>query len=189
MSRIVGLITLFAALAFFSLVEASAAKRPGAALYFIDSKIGWALATGKLYATVDGGASWTRLGRNDFSGCEKVVFANQKAGWILCDRWTTKRRSNSILATQDGGHTWREVLEMPTPIFALNFLSENLGYVSSRWQPLQKTIDGGKSWTPLDGIEGLNYVYFLDEKKGWGYGGAVWQTNDGGTTTCGVPAS
>ena len=140
------------------------------------------LANGKLYATVDAGASWTRANRNILSDCDAVVFASQEVGWILRDRWTTPSRSNSVLATQNGGRSWQKILDVPSPIFTLDLLGKNLGYVSSRWQPLHKTVDGGKAWTELDGIEGLNYVYFLDEKRGWGYGGAIWQTSDGGNT-------
>jgi photosystem II stability/assembly factor-like uncharacterized protein len=161
-------------------VESASLKKPGSSLYFLDTKTGWVVTNGNVYTTTDAGTSWTKVNQNALSDCDKAVFANQQTGWLLCDHWTTKRRSNSVLATKDGGRSWQEVLEIPSPIFDLSFLSDKLGYVSSRWQPLNKTIDGGKTWTQLDGIEGLNYVYFLDEKRAWGYGGAIWRTDDGG---------
>jgi photosystem II stability/assembly factor-like uncharacterized protein len=191
MNRIVGVVALFVSVALLLTctsqagaqpVSSASLKKTSSSLYFLDSKTGWVLANGKLYATVDAGASWTRVNRNILADCERAVFANQKVGWILRDRWTTPSRSNSVLATQDGGHTWQQILRVPSPIFSLDLLGKDLGYVSSRWQPLHKTVDGGKAWTELDGIEGLNYVYFLDEKRGWGYGGAIWQTGDGGQT-------
>jgi len=70
--------------------------------------------------------------------------------------------------------------ELPTPIYNLSFLDEKTGYVSSRWHALQKTKDGGSTWTSGKSIEGLNYIHFIDEKKGWAFGGAIWHTNDGG---------
>jgi photosystem II stability/assembly factor-like uncharacterized protein len=163
-------------------IASASLKKPASSLYFLDSKTGWVLVNDNLYATVDAGASWKKLNRDALSNCDKVVFASKSAGWLLCDRWTTRRRSNSVFSTADGGRSWQQVLEVPSPIYALHLLSENVGYVSSRWQPLQKTVNGGKQWTKLDGIEGLNYVDFVDEKSAWGYGGAVWRTSDGGET-------
>lgn len=161
------------------LVSASL-KKPAGPLYFIDTKNGWVVAHDNLYATADGGTSWTKLNRRALTKCGKVVFANPNVGWLLCDQWATPRRSNSVFSTSDGGRSWRQVIEIPSPIYTANLLRETVGFVSSRWQPLKKTTNGGKQWKELGGIEGLNYVQFLDDKNAWGYGGAVWRSSDGG---------
>jgi photosystem II stability/assembly factor-like uncharacterized protein len=162
--------------------SAASRARSDSGLYFISLKHGWALIEGRLYGTSDGGNSWVQLNRTDLKDCRSIVFASQKTGWARCDEWVSKRRSNSILLTRDGGKSWRRCLELPTPIYAMSFLDEKTGYVSSRWHALEKTTDGGSTWTSLNSIEGLNYIYFIDEKRGWAFGGAIWHTNDGGET-------
>ena len=161
-------------------VASASLKKPASSLYFIDTKTGWVIANNNLYATTDGGTSWKKLNHRALTNCDKVVFASPNVGWLLCDQWTTRRRSNSVLSTTDGGRSWRQLLEVRSPIYTASLLGENLGYVSSRWQPLKKTANHGKQWTELDGMEGLNYIQFIDEKNACGYGGAIWRSSDAG---------
>jgi photosystem II stability/assembly factor-like uncharacterized protein len=160
----------------------TSSSRPNSALYFINETTGWALIEGGLYGTSDGGDSWLKVNGESVVECGSIQFATQEWGWALCDKWNTNRRSNSIIVTHDGGHSWNNLLELPTPIYTVNFVNQQLGYVSSRWQPLRRTNDGGKTWTELQGKEGLHYVFFINEKTGWGFGGAIWHTSDGGET-------
>lgn len=164
------------------LTAAAALSRSDSGVYFINPQQGWALLAGGLYSTSDGGNFWAQVNRTDLKDCSSIVFVSPKIGWARCDEWVSARRSNSILLTQDGGRSWQLSLELPTPIYAMNFLDEERGFVSSRWHGLEKTTDGGRTWASLDSMEGLNYIYFIDDKRGWAFGGAIWHTDDGGET-------
>jgi photosystem II stability/assembly factor-like uncharacterized protein len=86
-----------------------------------------------------------------------------------------------------------EVRAMDTPAWSLQFLNDHVGYVSSRWEYIVKTVDGGNTWQelPVEGgesralslrvFEGCRHVTFLNESVAWGYGIWVWRTlNSGG---------
>jgi photosystem II stability/assembly factor-like uncharacterized protein len=157
-------------------------KDSASSLYFINQRSGWVLLSDALYRTNDGGKSWVKLSNRTLRNYKKIIFATEQKGLVLQDEWNTEKRSNTVLSTEDGGRSWRPVLEMPTPIYAINFITDGTAYVSGRWQPIQYTDDGGRTWKQLDSDEGLNYLYFINRKVGWGYGGAIWHTEDGGET-------
>src|SRR5262249_7581684 len=60
------------------------------------------------------------------------------------------------------------------------FLNNYVGYFTPRWEAIQRTVNGGHTWEEMNSPEGLNYVFFVNEKTGWGYGTSIWRTNDGG---------
>lgn len=149
-------------------------------LFFVDQMTGWVLSRGLLYGTTDGGSSWNLLNSRDARRLTKIFFLNEKDGWAIYDGWTTRKRSNYILSTQDGGHSWKRVREIPTPVYTIFFLNSHVGYFTPRWESIERTIDGGNSWEEINSPEGLNYVFFVNEKTGWGYGFSIWHTDDGG---------
>lgn len=155
------------------------ARQPASELYFLDGTHGWVVLEGVLYNTTNGGRSWVKINQEDL---QSVVFVDQQNGWAVRDRWATEQRSNSVLSTRDGGRSWNEVLKLPTPIYTIDFPDGQTGYASGRWYPLQRTADGGTTWVGLDGTEGLNYFFFVDEKRGWGFGDGIWHTGDAGQT-------
>ena len=157
-------------------------KGTASSIYFIDQRKGWVLLNGVLYRTLDSGKSWVKVSRIDLKNYSKMIFLTDGKGWIIKDEWNDEKRSNTILRTTDGGLSWEKILELPTPVYSVDFVSNQDGFVSGRWQPLQRTRDGGKSWHALNGIEGLNYLCFANNNVGWGFGGAVWHTKDGGET-------
>ncbi len=157
-------------------------KEASSPLYFINEKAGWALVRGSLYNTKDGGTTWTKLTGPLLKNLKAVIFVSEQEGLAIRDDWNGKKRSNTVLRTENSGQSWREVLELPTPIYGINFVGPRVGYVSSRWYPIQETSDGGNTWKKIEGIEGLNYLYFIDRYEGWGYGGAIWHTDDGAKT-------
>jgi photosystem II stability/assembly factor-like uncharacterized protein len=151
-------------------------------LYFINERVGWALTKESLYTTENGGKTWTKLASVGLQNFKALEFVSEQQGLAIRDDWNSKKRSNTVLRTQDGGRSWREVLAVPTPIYTIDFIDHRVGYVSGRWYPIHQTNDGGDTWRKTNGIEGLNYLYFLDKNEGWGFGGAIWHTNDGGKT-------
>lgn len=157
-------------------------KEASSPLYFTNEKEGWALVRESLYSTKDGGRTWTKLNGPGLKNFKAVIFFSEQDGLAIKDDWNDEKRSNTVLKTENSGRSWKEVLELPTPIYAINFIGNRLGYVSSRWYPIQQTSDGGNTWKKMEGIEGLNYLYFVDPNEGWGFGGAIWHTDDGAKT-------
>lgn len=158
------------------------ANHPASSLFFLNEVKGWLIVNGVLYGTDDAGTNWKIINRQALHNCTSITFASNATGWALCDFWNTPQRSNTILSTRDGGKSWQKILEVSSPIYSVDFINESVGFVSSRWLPLQRTNDGGKTWTLVDGIEGLHYLFFIDGKNGWGYGAAIWHTEDSGQT-------
>lgn len=152
------------------------------ALFFLSPSQGWVLLNDALYRTDNGGKAWVKLNGAPLRNYTKIIFSTESKGLALRDDWETEKRSGTVLRTDDGGASWHKVLEMPTPVLTLATVSERAAYVSGRWQPIQYTDDGGRTWREHAGAEGLNYLFFISEKEGWGYGGAIWHTQDGGET-------
>lgn len=157
-------------------------REPASSLYFVNQRSGWALLGDELYGTRDGGNGWFKVSARPLQNFTKVMFVDESHGWAIQDNWNNEKRSNTVFTTKDGGKSWRKSLDLPTPVGAVSFINNRVGYVSGRWHPIQHTKSGGKVWQELDGIEGMNYVYFTNQNEGWGYGGAIWHTNDGGKT-------
>lgn len=172
---IAGARTLFAALSPWV-----GGRQQASELYFLSPRVGWALSNGVLYRTTDNGGMWEALNRREAKLFSKLVFVSEQDGWAVSDEWATDRRSNSIFRTQDGGRSWVEVLTLPTPVYSVAPVGSVQTYVTARWYPNKLTANGGDTWEDVHGLEGLNYVLFLNEHEGWGYGAGIWRTSDGG---------
>ena len=81
-----------------------------ASIFFADEHRGWTLvqlvssangSRARLFATSDGGATWTALPRPPIAGT--VRFADERHGWIHGGPGRSE-----LHATSDGGRTWRE---------------------------------------------------------------------------------
>ena len=151
-------------------------------LYFLNTRSGWAILNNGLYQTVDGGKTWELLNHNGI-GLQALIFVDDMNGWGYSDQWQTERRSSLVFRSEDGGRSWRQALELPTPIYSIDFVDKLVGYVSGRWYPIQMTNDGGQTWQKIEGVaEGVKIIHFLNEREGWGYGNGIWYTDDCGLT-------
>ena len=61
---------------------------------------GWAIGSGRLLRTTDGGATWSRL-PDPPSGADRVRFATSAVGYAWAAPWGT------LWLTSDGGRTWQ----------------------------------------------------------------------------------
>jgi photosystem II stability/assembly factor-like uncharacterized protein len=146
-------------------------------LDFTSPTVGWLYCSatpsngaepGILYRSTDGGNSWSKISpvavmtgasgpagvlpptpaaattSASATGPETVAFTSPTSGWVAT-------RDGVLLATADGGNTWRAALSAGEPIRAVQFVDATRGWtigVSSVWQ----TRDGGITWgksTPL----------------------------------------
>jgi photosystem II stability/assembly factor-like uncharacterized protein len=142
---------------------------PGGTVYaltFIDAEVGWALAQSGigdpvdtvLYATRDGGRSWTLRNAHASISPGPVAFAAEDVGWAL-------GTENRVERTTDGGRTW-EAVTIPTPAPVGDF-GVNLGPIvltgnaivvegSAPTGSLTRlffvvSADGGRTWTMRTG--------------------------------------
>jgi photosystem II stability/assembly factor-like uncharacterized protein len=154
-----------------------------------------------LLRSMDGGKTWKS---QDVSAHTKMIldvkFFDENRGFIMGASDTDTEKSNAlIIATQDGGATWKKVYQSNRPFeitWKASFPTRDTGYVTiQNYNPdktisqryVAKTIDGGATWNeiPLVNDHAVRQfgVGFADEKIGWvGTTTGGYQTIDGGAT-------
>ena len=130
--------------------------------------------SGKILKTVDSGKNWIDISVKT----DDVFIEIESVGEKL---WLRSYRSDRILYSEDLGDNWEQIFQLNTGyIRDMLFLNDSLGFMTS--SGIYKTIDGGVSWTLIDGsYYGAGYIYFLNELCGWicGHNG-IYATTDGG---------
>jgi photosystem II stability/assembly factor-like uncharacterized protein len=159
-----------------------------------------------LYATRDGGLSWTRLSLLGISAYVTWLdIFDSDHGVVQLTRDQSDGRT-SLLATDDGGRSWRE---LPLPgrpgVGTPWFLDRGHGWFLTP-ESLTRTADGGRTWTDL-AVAGLpasggrGPISFVTPERGFllhtsaSLGVDLYATEDGGQTwrrlelpaTAGVP--
>jgi photosystem II stability/assembly factor-like uncharacterized protein len=112
---------------------------------------------GKLLKTSNGGAAWQTLTvAPGYKGYLTVDFVDATHGWVGGTR-------GRLWKTADGGATWtalpRGMLSSQMSVVQLDFLDRHDGWVlaQSDWgdSMVMTTTDGGRSWQPVSGGDGL----------------------------------
>ena len=145
-------------------------------VFFLNSSHGWMISTNRysddsdepfyVFSTEDGGKNWRSVTIQQATykltpdyWPTQVYFADRKHGWILWHYAVMNTRANALLATSDGGRTWKRLPDPPGP-GPLDFSSAHLGwmigghdggagiFVVERDQ-LWTTRDGGGHWAAL----------------------------------------
>ncbi len=154
-----------------------------------------------LLRSMDGGKSWKS---QDVSAHTKMIldikFFDENRGFIMGASDTDTEKSNAlIIATQDGGATWKKVYQSKRPFeitWKASFPTNDTGYVTiQNYNPdktntqryVAKTTDGGATWNEIPLVNDYAVrefgVGFADEKLGWvGTTTGGYQTTDGGAT-------
>jgi photosystem II stability/assembly factor-like uncharacterized protein len=182
-----------------------------AGLRFADRERGWVFGElGALFATEDGGATWTRRRVPTRHLLLSGSFLDAQTGWLSGGGLT-------VLKTSDGGATWHagtvflpatgaegqqsepKVLSpgegagqdgsarrVSRRLNAVWFVSPERGWAVGSGGVIIATADGGRTWRPQESGVGddLFDVKFFDAREGWavGSGGALLHTTDGGRT-------
>jgi hypothetical protein len=125
---------------------------------FISASDGWAVGTTSLLATTDGGAHWAALPEpcpvirsvHFTSPADGVAVAGgQNAGGAGPEM---PALGGVVLATSDGGHTWRR-LATPANAQTACFSDPRHGWLGANGL-LYRTSDGGRDWTALTSMAG-----------------------------------
>jgi photosystem II stability/assembly factor-like uncharacterized protein len=161
-----------------------------AAVEFVDSGHGWVAGAGRIMATSDGGASWTRqyAGQADLN---QVDFVDVDHGWAA--------GGGTLLRTADGGATWTPLAEpCQGELSSLHFVSPAVGYAvaaapsgspspggpytTATGGTLLRTGDGGATWSAVTSAPASpQSACFANADDGYlGTPGRIWRTTDGG---------
>lgn len=126
-------------------------------------------ANGAVLLSDDQGASFRQAQRVPVSSVlTSVSFVGPKTGWAV-GHW------GAILATTDGGETWRIQrlsTEEDRPLFAVHFFDAQRGVAVGLWSLVLLTQDGGATWTeqhvsPKAGTKSdLNLLGLFPDGKG-----------------------
>lgn len=156
---------------------------------------------GELYTTGDGGQTWqvkTIPGAGDFS---YISFSDESRGWLI----GAARRGTVLLRTEDGGESWRPLInssDLGVAIYGLNFIGAEEGWAVGRALSdytdkrlarrglVLYTSDGGKTWQQAYvGTDEafFDQVHFLNRQEGWLFSrDKVFRTDDGGKSWAAV---
>lgn len=151
-----------------------------------------------LVVSRDGGETWeSREMTAEIPLLIDVHFVDARRGYLVGGTAADPRRSRTILlATADGGRTWRESLRSRDTMelgWKFDFPTARVGYATvmafDSSATFLKTEDGGQTWREMPFLAApyqAKGVGFLDERVGW-MGGErpgmpAYRTADGGTT-------
>jgi hypothetical protein len=125
---------------------------------FISGNDGWAVGAASLLATTDGGAHWAAL-PEPCPLIRSVHFVSPSTGFAVAggkdggeSGSATPLSGGVVLATSDGGHTWRR-LATPANAQSVCFSDAAHGWLGAAGL-LYRTADGGKGWTALTSMSG-----------------------------------
>jgi photosystem II stability/assembly factor-like uncharacterized protein len=133
----------------------------------------------QLYVSPDLGKTWQAKRLPPGVRFRAVEFLDSRRGFVVGDAAT-------LLATQDGGDTWRQV-QTPAKVnlTAIQFVGEQ-GWITGYDGLVLHSADGGQTWSQqTTGVaQALEGLYFADVQHGWAVGwiGTIVRTEDGGRT-------
>jgi len=138
-----------------------------------------------VYFTADGGLTWRE---SPVGSILDMQFISSKTGLVIC--------SDGVFKTVDGAVTWEKVLSIEVSFQmvhnyteAYNYrliqmVDDTLGYVFENEDKFLKTIDGGTTWSYVDGEYTLkDKIWFYNETNGIAlFEDEIYNTNNGGET-------
>jgi photosystem II stability/assembly factor-like uncharacterized protein len=169
-----------------------AGQQPGlSAIQFVSPSEGWAVGSGRILHTTDGGRHWrTQFVTSAAGQLRTVDFTDARHGWVA--------GATQLLATTDGGAHWRTLPEPCQAIRSVHFINSLDGVaVAGGTEPdlsqppfiaepqsrgiLLRSTDGGLHWRRLPAPPDVQTACFSSLAKGWlGARGNIYGTVNGG---------
>lgn len=91
------------------------------------------------------------------NGAASMSFADEKHGWLAL--------GGKVLATSDGGATWRPRGKIDSLDAGLQFVDDEHGWASGDGNVF-RTIDGGASWSRIAAPSPASFVNFISDSGG-----------------------
>jgi photosystem II stability/assembly factor-like uncharacterized protein len=134
---------------------------------------------GKVYVTLDSGATWTAQNTGAELDLKSIAFGDATHGLVVGDKGT-------MIATEDGGKKWEKrspgTVQNLLTVFALG----NHAWVGGFDGVLLHSPDSGRTWEAqkTGTTQSIESVYFADPDHGWavGWAGTILRTVNGGKT-------
>lgn len=101
---------------------------------------------GVIIKTTDYGSSWTDISPDTITEFIEAEFISADTGWII---GAFSELGDIVKRTFDGGNTWHDLSFGFTPLYDIEMVSANVGYIV-HWDGLFKTINGGNDWVLLE---------------------------------------
>jgi len=154
---------------------------------FVTASTGWVVGIGgTILKTTNGGTNWTHQNSPFSEYISDVDFVDSLYGWAAT--FASGATETNIIKTTDGGDFWELVtvpMLIPFPMFSVDFIDRNSGWVVGYLEIIYKSIDGGNNWFEQQSYTSETVLYsvsFADEYNGWTVGseGQIDHTSDGG---------
>ncbi len=134
-----------------------------------------------ILSTDDGGVTWKSFSIPN-SSVNKTFFTSHLIGHAITN-------NGFILKTIDGGQNWYATKDesniIPSNFYTIDFVNENVGFVTQAHDDIYKTTDAGETWIEMSTrTQTIFDFHFLDENNGFATGeyGATYKTIDGGNS-------
>lgn len=144
--------------------------------WFFNLNIGIIAGYKGIYRTLDGGLKWEEVysyevNYNGFilpSSFSNLFFVNENIGFAIENNHEFRQ---VLIKTEDGGLTWKRLVNSPNHLSSIKFLDANEGFVGSR-NLIYKTSDGGLTWgeTTLDNGRTITDFDFISPEVGFAIG-------------------
>lgn len=127
----------------------------------------------RIVRTQDGGVTWKTVyeSKRPFEITWKGSFPSAKVGYATVQSYDPDPASSRryVVKTTDGGRSWKElplVDDAKVREFGIGFRDERIGWVGTSTTGFQ-TVDGGKSWTPVEMGRAVNKIRVLPTGTGF----------------------
>ena len=127
----------------------------------------------RIIRTQDGGATWKIVyeSKRPYEITWKGSFPTAKVGYATVQSYDPDPASTQryVVKTTDGGRSWKElplVNDAKVREFGIGFRDERIGWVGTSTSGFQ-TIDGGKSWAPVEMGRAANKIRVLPTGTGF----------------------
>ncbi len=143
-------------------------------IFFINKDTGWVCGFdgtfGGVWRTIDGGNNWIRQYTSASNGLDKIFFLKNK---VNGEYWGWTFKSTILFKTTDSGVNW---FSIPGGIpncsaggaFDMFFIDTGKGIVTTQFECIDVTINGGYNWTSYSEFNSVSsHVFMGDSLKGW----------------------
>lgn len=154
-------------------------------LTFTNETTGYAVSrTGMIIKTTDTGHTWVTLNSGVNFYLTKVQFTSTSNGYVVGGDET----GSFLLKTTNAGQSWEKInlnsKDAGYP-FGMYFINNSTGFVVGQ-NLFKKTIDGGLTWTTVEGVKATNLYSVNFKNPAEGYissdNGVYFKTVNGGNT-------